>query len=308
MIRNPSTQRALMMEKRKTSRKWYRIVYPWLLLTPSFLLLLLVISGPVAGTVWLSLTDWNGIAKPNFIGFANFAKLLSDKVYYASLLNTFKWMIVFLTVPILVSLLIAVWLSKIVKGQMLYRALIFIPYIISTVVTAKIWQWIYNPYVGINFILERWGLDSLALLWLGDQRTALYAVAFADGWHGLGFNIVLFLVALHQTDKSYEEAGKVEGASNFQIFWHIILPQLRPTITLIYMLTMIWSFAAFDYVYIMTQGGPGNASELIATYMYKMAIYNYQPGFASAVAMTMGLFSVIVIIGFGYLRKKGWDV
>jgi raffinose/stachyose/melibiose transport system permease protein len=288
---------------------WKKAIFPWVLLAPSFALLLLVISGPVVGTVWLSLTDWNGIAKPQFIGLGNFVELLRDRVFYASLGNTVKWMVVFLTVPIFLSLIIAVLLSKVTRGQMLYRALIFTPYIISTVVTAKIWQWIYNPYVGINFIFEQWGLDTLAsILWLGHEKITLYAVAFADSWHSLGFYIVLFLVALHQTDRSLEEAGRVEGANPFQIFWHIILPQLRPTIILIYMLTMIWSFAAFDYVFIMTQGGPGSASELLATYMYKLAIYQYEPGYASAVAMTMGLFSLLVILGFGYLKKKGWDV
>lgn len=292
----------------KNKIMWKQMLFPWLLLTPSIILLALVISGPVIGTVALSMTDWTGIGVPSFTGFDNYVRLATDSTFYASLLNTMKWMGLFLTVPIILSLVIAVLLSKVYRGQMVYRAIIFLPYIISTVVTAKIWQWIYNPYVGINLILEKWGLGSLTRLWLGDEHITLYAVAFADIWHSLGFYIVLFLVALHQTDSTLEEAGKVEGANHFQTFWHIILPQLRPTIVLILMLTMIWSFAAFDYVYIMTQGGPGHASEMLATYMYKLAIYTYEPGYASAVAMTMGLFSLIVILGFGYIKKKGWDV
>jgi raffinose/stachyose/melibiose transport system permease protein len=151
------------------------------------------------------------------------------------------------------------------------------------------------------------GLTGLTHLWLGDPHIALFSVALAESWHSMVFTIVLFLVGMQQTDKTLEEAAKVEGATGLQTFWHVVLPQLRPTIIMIYMLTLIWSFSSFDYVYIMTQGGPGNASELLATYMYKLAIYNRDSGYASSVAMSMGIFSIVVIMGFGYLRKKGWD-
>jgi raffinose/stachyose/melibiose transport system permease protein len=293
---------------KKNQRKWTKTLLPWLLLSPSIALLLLVVGGPIAGTIWLSFTDWNGIADPAFIGLENFKNLLQDKIFYAALLNNFKWMAFFLTVPVIVALGVAMLISKVKTGKTFYRMIVFIPYIVATVVTAKIWLLMYNPYVGLNVKFEEWGLDFLALSWLGDGKIALFAVALADGWHFYGFLIVLFLIALQQLDKSLEEAARVEGANKFQIFINVTLPQLRPTLVLIYMLLIIWSFAAFDYVFVMTQGGPGNASELIATYMYDLAIYGQQPGYASAVALTMGLFSIVVIVGFGYLKKKGWDV
>jgi len=289
-------------DKRRTE------LLPWLFLSPSLLLLTFVIGAPIAGTFWLSFTDWSGIGVPVFIGLQNYIELLKDPVFYASLGNNLKWMAYFLTVPILAALIIARLLSRIVRGQMMYRTLVFVPYIISTAVTAVIWQWIFNPYVGINYLFKNWGWDSLRVLWLGNENFALFSVAVADSWHSLGFTIVIFLVALQQTDGSYEEAAKMEGANNWQIFWNVLLPQLRPTIVMVYMLNIIWSFAAFDYVYIMTQGGPGSASELLATYMYKLTIHLYEPGYASAVAMTMGMFSIAVILGFGYLKKKGWDI
>ncbi|WP_449536273.1 carbohydrate ABC transporter permease [Ferdinandcohnia sp. Marseille-Q9671] len=293
---------------KKYKRKWKQTFLPWILLSPTLVLLLLVVGGPLVGTVWLAFTDWNGIATPEFIGVENFIRLFSDNVFYAALLNNVKWMGFFLTVPVILSLSVAVLISKVKFGKMFYRMIVFIPYIVATVVTAKIWLWMYNPYVGLNVIFEKWGLDWLALPWLEDGKYALFSVALADGWHFYGFLVVLFLVALQQVDKSLEEAALVEGANKFQIFFHVILPQLRPTLVLVYMLLIIWSFAAFDYVFVMTQGGPGNASELIATYMYDLAIYGQQPGYASAVALTMGLFSILVIVGFGYLKKKGWDV
>ncbi|MBS4210499.1 sugar ABC transporter permease [Bacillus sp. FJAT-50079] len=291
------------------NKKYYRKrLLPWLLLSPALLLLLLVVGGPIVGTLWLSFTNWDGIGSAEFIGLKNFTSLINDKVFYAALLNNVKWMAFFLTIPVIAALSIALLVSKVNYGQKFYRVMVFLPYIVATVVTAKIWLWLYNPYVGINVILKNWGLENIALSWLGDSKIVLYAVALADGWHFWGFLVVLFLIALQQLDSSLEEAAIVEGANKVQVFWSVILPQLRPTFVLIYMLLIIWSFAAFDYVFVMTQGGPGSASELLATYMYKLAIYNQQPGYASAVAMTMGIFSIIVILGFGYLKKKGWDV
>ncbi|WHY74535.1 carbohydrate ABC transporter permease [Fictibacillus enclensis] len=292
----------------KNKKPWKKTLLPWLMLTPALLLLLLVVGGPIAGTLLLSFTNWDGIGSADFIGLQNFVQLIQDKRFYAAMFNNAKWMVFFLTVPVFIGLGIALLVSKVKFGQTFYRVMVFLPYIIATVVTAKIWLGIYNPYVGINVLLKNWGLESLALSWLGDGKIALLAVAVADGWHFFGFLVVLFLIALQQLDKSLEEAAKVEGANKIQIFWHVTLPQLRPTLALVYMLLIIWSFAAFDYVFVMTQGGPGDASELLATYMYKLAIYGQQPGYASAVALTMGIFSLLVILGFGSLKKKGWDV
>ncbi|MFC4597651.1 carbohydrate ABC transporter permease [Cohnella hongkongensis] len=282
--------------------------HPWLMLLPTLLLLALVVGGPIIGTVFLSMTDWDGIRSFGFIGLDNYAHLFKDAIFYQALFNNLKWMLFFLTVPVLLGLSAALLVSGIGRGQMLYRSILFVPYIISTVVTAKTWSWIYNPFVGINEVLERAGAGWLALNWLGNEKLALFSVALADTWHFWGFIFVLFLMALQQKDVHQEESAKLEGANRIRIFWHVVLPQLRPTLVLIYMLIIIWSFTAFDYVYVMTQGGPGRATELLATYMYKLALYDYQPGYASAVATTMGLFSVIVIVGFGIIRRKGWDV
>ncbi|PLS09632.1 carbohydrate ABC transporter permease [Neobacillus cucumis] len=298
--------KSIKMAKKKSKRR--RALLPWLLLSPTILLLLLVVGGPIIGTIGLSFTNWNGIAPAEFIGLQNFVQLIHDEVFYKALFNNFKWMIFFLTVPVILGLSIALLISRVKRGRMFYRTVVFLPYIVATVVTAKIWLWIYNPFFGINVKLKEWGFNDLAISWLGEIKTALFAVAAADGWHFFGFLVVLFLVALQQLDKHLEEAAIVEGANRFQVLWHVILPQIRPTIVLNYMLIIIWSFAAFDYVFVMTQGGPGNASELLATYMYKLAIYGQQPGYASAVALTMGIFSLLVILGFGTLKKKGWDI
>jgi raffinose/stachyose/melibiose transport system permease protein len=291
----------------KKQRNWKKDMVPWLFLSPALSLILLVVAGPTVGTIVLSLTDWDGIQSPEFIGIENYQSLINDPNFYAALGNNFKWMALFCTVPITFALIIAYMVSRVKRGQMFYRSSFFLPQIVSTVVSAKIWAWIYNPFFGINKILTKWGLHNPPM-WLGDPMIALYSVALVDGWRYWGFLMVLILTALHQTDKSLEEAAIVEGANKLQIFWYVVLPQLRPTLMLILMLTMIWSFAAFDYVFVMTNGGPGNATELISTYMYKEALQNQSPGYASSIALAMALLSGVVIAVFGILKKRGWEM
>jgi len=282
-------------------------ILPWLFMLPSLLLISFVVAGPLLGTISLSFTDWDGISSPKFIGFQNFSKLITDPTIYKAFYNNLKWLIYFCTVPIAFAFFIAYLLTKAKRSQIIYRTIFLAPYICSTVVTAMIWKWIYDPFSGINSLLEKLGFHDLPV-WLGDIKIALFSVALTDSWRYWGFLMVLFLSALSQTDKGLEEAAKIDGAKNSQVLFHIIIPQLRGTIILVLMLTMIWSFSAFDYVYVMTGGGPGNATELIATYMYTMLIKGQAAGYASAIALVLLLLTGLVIFGFGLLKKKGWDI
>lgn len=287
--------------------KWMNKALPWLFMLPALCIISFVVVGPSGGTLILSLTDWDGIKSPDFIGMDNYVKLVHDPYFYAALSNNFKWMAFFCTIPITLGLAIAMWVSRVGRGQMFYRSSFFLPNMLATVVIAKIWSWLYNPFFGVNVLLKNWGIENPPS-WLGDPSIALLSVAVADAWSYVGFLMILFLTSLHQADKNIEEAALVEGANKLQIFWNVILPQLRPIFVLIMMLTMIWSFKSFDYVFIMTQGGPGNATEMISTYMYKEALYGQKPGYASTVALAMALFSFLIIGGFGILKKKGWDI
>src|SRR5699024_1337469 len=125
--------------------RWRKRLFPWLLLAPSLILLLFVIGGPIIGTLFLALTDWDGIKTPSFIGIDNFTRLLQDKIFYAALWNNIKWMLIFLTVPVIMALVASMLISKVLRGKLFYRTVTFIPYILSTIVTAKLWSLIYNP-------------------------------------------------------------------------------------------------------------------------------------------------------------------
>jgi raffinose/stachyose/melibiose transport system permease protein len=292
---------------RSRTLRWNRRLTPWLFVTPMLVLNLLVISGPTLGTLFLSFTNWTGIGSFNFIGFKNYIALLHDPTFYVALSNNIKWLIIFCIVPIAFALAVAVLVKGVKRGQMIYRTIFFLPYMLSTVLVSKIWSWLYDPFFGINTFLQKMGIKNPPF-WLGDPHITLYSIALTNIWQWWGFLLVMFLTALTQLDKSLEEAALVEGASSWQIFWHVTLPQIRPTLALILMLTMIWSFAVFDYVYIMTGGGPGHASELLATYMYTEALDNQSAGYASSIAAVMGVLSLGIIGIFGILKKRGWDI
>jgi len=280
---------------------------PWLFLSPAVLLFLFIVVVPTVGTLGLSFFKWDGLGPAVFVGFRNFAQLAVDPVFYQALSNNLRWLSYFCTIPIAVGLVHAYLISKVGRLQIVYRTVIFLPYVCSTVVTAMIWKWIYDPFFGLNPSLASLGIRGLPN-WLGSPKIALYAVALTDSWRYCGFLMVLFLTALTQTDKQLEEAALLDGAGRWRIFRSIVLPQLRPTMVLILMLTMIWSFAAFDYVYVMTTGGPGRATELLATYMYSTTIKGQAAGYASTISFTMLLLSVIVMVGFAFLRRRGWEV
>lgn len=291
--------------RRKTS--WRSAWVPILFLLPVILFNVVVVSGPALGTVALSFTNWTGFNVPKFIGFKNYVQLFHDQTFYAAMLNNLQWLAIFCTIPIISALLVAILISKIKRGQTFFRVLFFLPYTLSTVLVSEIWSWIYDPLQGVNTLLQKIGIHH-TFYWLGNQHIVLYCIAVAAMWQGWGFILVIFVSALSQLDPSLEEAAKIEGASNIQMLWYITFPQLRPTIILVLMLSVIGSFTVFDFVFIMTQGGPANASQVVATYMYQTALYNQAPAYASSIALMLGLLAFVIIGFFGILRKRGWEI
>ena len=290
-------------EKNMTKK---RNIMGWLMILPALILNIFVVGAPILGTLGISLTNWDGIRSPKFVGLANFRKLLGDSSFFWAALNNVRWTLFFCTVPIIFALLMAGILSKVKRGQMVYRVLFFLPYIVMSVVVAKMWSLIFNPFSGISTILAKVGIE--APFFLGDPDIALYSVAFVDASRYWIFLMIMFLTAFFQLDKTLEEAAKIDGANRVQSFLYVVIPQIRPTLVTIISLTFIWSFTAFDFVFLMTGGGPGNSTELVSTYMYRLAMSSQQPGYASAIALIMVLFSATYLAFMGLLRKRGWEI
>jgi raffinose/stachyose/melibiose transport system permease protein len=292
--------------RKKTSVLQKRMMLT-LFILPAFFIHALVVSIPSISTVYYSMTDWSGLGNPVFSGFNNFKKLLKDTMFHHALMHNVIWMLMGLTLPIIMGLLIGLTVKKVGKSQMIYRTIYFMPFVVTPVVAGKIWAIYYNPYDGINKFLNQLGI-MINFNWIGDVKLALYSIFLVDFWHWWGFVMVLLLAALHQVDSALYEAAAIEGANRLRQFWHITLTQIRPTLITVAMLTIIGSFLSFDYVWVMTQGGPAGSTELASTWIFKQAITNYEAGYGSAMSLIVSLICMLVYAGFRNLQKRGWDV
>jgi len=254
---------------------------------PGLLVYFALVLGPIIAAIGISFTEWNGIGSPNWIGFGNYAKLLSDETFYVALKNNALFMVFYCVIPIVVGLSLAalVWSLR-QREQFALRTLLFLPYIMPTAVLGIIWHWLYNPAFGpINQALKLAGLGSIALPWLGDFTFVLPAVGIVASWYFFGFCMVLFLSGIQRIDPSLFEAAKVDGASGSRIFFFITLPLLLPEIRIALLLTIIASIKSFDLIFTMTRGGPANATLVPNIYMYELGFQLNRYGYASAVAI-----------------------
>jgi raffinose/stachyose/melibiose transport system permease protein len=298
-----------MRRQRRRSRFSRRGVVPWLFVLPVLLLHGLVIVGPSITGLYYSLTKWSGIGPAEFIGLENFRRLIFDDLdFRRAFLNNLIWLAIFLTVPIALSLVAASLLAPIRRGSMFFRAVLFIPYIVPSVVTASIWRNLLHPTLGIGGQLAKAGVPGLDIAYLGNSRTALFAVAFADNWHWWGFLMVLFLAAMQNIPPDLYEAARIDGANRWDEFRHITIPGIRPTLVFMILMTAIWSFLVFDYIWILTQGGPAGSSEVLGTLLFKNAFNRFDAGYASAMGLTMSFFAGIIICIFIVLRRRGWEI
>src|ERR1700739_2750190 len=271
------------------------------LLLPALIINAAIILIPRLLTIASAFCDWDGAASPSFVVLDNFRTSFSDPVFFSAFFNNIKWTLIFLTIPIAMGLGAGSLLLIAKRGRTFFQVVYFLPVIIATVVVARVWQgMIYNPESGIVGWLKVYGFNLADPL--TQPPTALYAVASVDLWHWWGFLAVIFFAAFRQVDAAHIEAAVIDGASFFQLLRFVLIPAIRPTITLMMIMTIIWSFLAFDFVYVLTQGGPAYSSEVLSTLSYRYAFYNYTMGPAAAVALVISFFGLIAT--FFYVRTR----
>jgi raffinose/stachyose/melibiose transport system permease protein len=298
---------------RATSRRRIRMrsqrVAGWLCLAPFLCLNVLVILGPSLATFYYSLTDWSGFGPAKYIGLQNYRDLASDDNFRHALGHVLIWTCLFLTVPILMGLLGAFLLSQITRFQLLFRLIFFIPYTIASAVNASIWKNIFDKNQGIFAQLGAWGVPGFHdIAIFGSTKRALWGVAWVDNWHWWGFLVVIFLAAMRTIDLELYDAVKIDGGGRWREFRDVTLPGIRPTLVFVVLLTIIASLLVFDYVYIITQGGPAGATEMVGTLLYQRAFELFEAGYAAAMGVTMTLLSLAIMLGYRYLQRRGWDV
>jgi raffinose/stachyose/melibiose transport system permease protein len=296
-----------------SGRTRYRLLHgtiiPWLFILPILVIHIFVVAIPALTGVYYSLTDWSGIGDANFIGLENFRVLFfEDEGFRRALGNNVVWMLFFLTVPFALALLASSLLSRVRRGGMVYRTILFIPYLLPSVVTATIWRNLLNPRMGIGAQLANIGIPGLDVAFLGRSDTALLTIAFIDNWHYWGFLMVLFLTAMQAISPELYDAAKIDGANRWQEFRYVTLPGIRPVVLFMLMMTAIWSFLVFEYIWILTQGGPAGASEVLGTLVYKNAFNRFEAGYGAAQGVTISLFAGAITMMFIYLRRRGWDI
>lgn len=287
---------------------FYRKIIPVLFVLPILIIHFTVVLGPSISSVYFSLTEWNGIGPAKFIGLANFQKITTDKQYIHAFQNNLIWLLFFLTIPIAMALVAASLLAPLKKGGLFFRTILFIPYILPSVITASIWKDLLHIDIGLGGVAARLGMPFLNIAYFGRTDTALLAAAFVDNWHWWGFLMVLFLTAMQSVPQELYDAARIDGANKWNEFIHVTLPGIRPTLVFMLLMTGIWSFLAFDYVWITTQGGPAGASELLSILVFKNAFQRFNAGYAAAIGLTMSFFAGIIIGIFQILRKRGWEI
>ncbi len=253
---------------------------------------------PAANSFSLAFTDWNGIGAARPVGFQNFVDLGSDPVFKIALKNNAIWVVLFGGLSVIGGLILALALNKPRRGVGVYRSLIYLPMVFSLAVTGLFWRVMYAPDGAVNSIFGLVGLSTLQGSWLADPDTALYAVLVAAVWRQVGYIMVLYLAGLKGCDPSLEEAAAVDGASRWQRFWYVVMPQLRGVNLVVFAVTVIDSLRTFDIVWTMTRGGPYDSSQLLSTYMFQQAFTVVNLGYGSAIAVVIFMLAIVFIITY----------
>jgi raffinose/stachyose/melibiose transport system permease protein len=292
----------IMRQMTRKSRRRRRRA--WIFMIPLLAVNLLVIVVPTLEAIFYAFTNWNGYGKAKFIGVQNFQTMFTSGQFWQACFHNILWTIFFLIVPMAMGLGGAFMLSRITRFQSLFRALFFIPYILATVVSSIIWENLLNPNGGIGSAVGF--LKNVSFF--GNQHLALGSVAFTNNWQWWGFLVVMFLAAMQGTDPALYEAARIDGATTWREFVHITLPSIRPVLMFLGLMTIIWSFLVFDYIYIITQGGPNNATQVVGTLMYTEAFSDQAAGYASAMGLFLGVIAIVIVFIFTRLRRRGWNI
>lgn len=274
---------------------------------PAYLFLLPNFFGLVAFTIYpilfafvMSFTDWNLFSPAQWVGLANYKDLFTwDPFFWKTLGKTLYYVV--LTVPggIVVGLMLALLMNRAMRGITIFRSAIFIPQVMSLVTVSVIWRWLYNTDIGLfNYILSLVGLPAVD--WLTSEKIVMPSIAIMSIWKGMGYNAVIFLAGLKAIPGVYYEAARIDGASNWRMFWSVTLPLITPSLFFIGVMSSIGAFQVFAEPFVMTNGGPGDASRVYGMYIYQNAFRFFDMGYASAMSYVL----FVVILAFTILQLR----
>lgn len=277
------------------------------LISPAVLLLTAVALIPIAAALYLSFQNRLPIFQiVRFVGLENYRFLAIDPRFWNSLGNTLYFTLLAVTLELALGLGVALLLDRAFPGRGWIRAIVLLPWAIPTVVSSRIWEWLYNVEFGLfNSLLTEGGVTHGPINWLGDPFWAMHAAILIDVWKSAPFVTILLTAALQTIPRELYLAARVDGAGRWGIFYHIVLPALRPVILVVLLFRTLDAFRVFDAIYVLTGGGPGNTTETLSIYTYKVLFQTLQFGYGATLAVAM-FFCVVAIslIYFGLLGRE----
>jgi multiple sugar transport system permease protein len=285
---------ATRTQRKSTVRSKQNRAALWFLL-PGCALFTLCVLYPIVNSIALSFYNWDGMSAKTFVGFANYIELFQTDTFYTALKNNLLWLVLFLLAPP-VGLMFALYLNQRVGGIRIVKSLFFAPFVLSGVVVGLVFSWFYDPTFGLLRLILGHGVPVL-----GDPKLVTLGIIFAALWPQTPFCMVLYLTGLTSINSEIVEAARMEGAKGIKLFWHVILPQLRPVTFMAIVLTVIGALRSFDLIAVMSGGGPFDSSTVLAYYMYDQAIKYYREGYSASIAVV--LFAIMLVYIVFHLRR-----
>ncbi|WP_373232321.1 carbohydrate ABC transporter permease [Cohnella sp.] len=294
-----------MLAKSTIKRKWFNYAF-WFIL-PAFLLYTVFVIAPTASALYLSFTSWNGISDDiRYIGISNFVEILNSTRVHHALKNTLIFTVALVILENVLAIALAILVDKVRWFRNLFRSIFYLPVLMSGVVMGFIWVIILNYNFGVvNQLLDMLGLSSWKVDWLGDPDLALISIILSTVWKAAGYYMIIYLAGLQGIPPELTEAASIDGANGWQQFRHITFPLLASAMTVCMMLSMIGSLKIFDQIAVMTDGGPGFATETLTYIIYKVGFGELRQGFGTALAIVLFLITLLLsLIQIKVLRKR----
>jgi len=275
----------------KRSIRWSRYE-GYFFIAPLFVGIFAFILIPILVSLAMSFTKWDFVTSPEFVGIQNYVQMVTrDRLFWKVLGNTFRYVLYSVPLSVAIPLFLAVLLNQKVPGITFYRVAFFLPLVTSVVAIGILWRWMYDADFGlINYVLHIFGLPGPH--WLSDPNLAMPAVVFATVWQGLGYNIIIYLAGLQSIPEHLYEAATIDGANDIQKFLRVTIPLLTPQIFFVLVISFIGGFQSFGLIYVMTQGGPVNSTNVYVYYLWQTAFSSAKMGYASALSWVLTLIMV----------------
>ncbi len=290
---------------KSSARERLQGALPRLVLAPSFAAVLVFVYGFILFTLYLSFT--NSKILPNFdlVGLENYRRLFAQPNWWTALQNLAVFGGLYIVICTIMGLGLAILLDQKIRGEGVLRPIYLYPMALSFIVTGTAWKWFLDPGIGVEAIVRSWGFSTFTFDWIKNSDMAIYTVVIAAVWQSSGFVMAMFLAGLRGIDNEIIKAAQIDGASNFQLYRRIVIPQLRPAFLSAFVVLAHLAIKSYDLVVALTNGGPGRATELPATFMYSYTFTRNQMGVGSASAVIMLIMIASVIIPYIYAEVKG---